>query len=115
MDSDPRRKPRRSRAFDGAGVYFFSELEPNETNPDSADVAVLLQPINPVILIEVGPEGNNGVLYIPDLGQPGYDTSGVLPGIGYNIVSDVPEPASAILVLAGAGLWVLNSSRRKRS
>ena len=115
MDSDPRRRPRRSRAFDGAGVYFFSELEPNETNLDSADVAVLPQPINPVVLIEAGPEGNNGVLYIPISGQPGYDTSGVLPGIGYNIVSDVPEPAAATLLLAGTSLWLLNSFRRKKS
>ena len=101
--------------FDGNGVYFFSDLEPNETNPDKADVPVIPQAINPVVLTEVGPEGNNGVLYIPVSGQPGYDTSGVLPGIGYNIISDVPEPAAATLLLAGTSLWLLNSSRRKKT
>jgi len=101
--------------FDGDGVYFFSDLEPNETNPDKADVPVIPQAINPVVLYEVGPEGDNGALYIPGPGQPGYDLSGILPGIGYNIISDVPEPASATLLLAGAGLWLLKSSRRRKS
>ena len=101
--------------FDGSGVYFFSDLDPNETNPDKADVPVIPQPINPVILTEVGPEANNGVLYIPISGQSGYDVSGILPGIRYNIISDVPEPASATLFLAGASLWLLNRDRRKKS
>jgi len=101
--------------FDGNGVYFFSDLEPDETNPDKADVPVIPQAINPVVLTEVGPEGNNGVLYIPVSGQPGCDTSGVLPGIRYNIISDVPEPGATTLLLSGAILWLLNNSGRKRS
>lgn len=101
--------------FDGNGVYFFSELEPNDTNPDKADVPVIPQPINPVVLTEVGSEGNNGVLYVPGAGQPGYDLSGVLPGIRYDIVSDVPEPASTTVLLAGAGLCLLSAARRKRN
>jgi len=101
--------------FDGNGVYFFSDLEPNETNPDKADVPVIPQPMSPVVLYEVGPEGNNGVLYIPGPGQPGYDISGILPGIRYNIISDVPEPGAATLLLAGTSLWLLNSFRRRKS
>jgi hypothetical protein len=101
--------------FDGNGVYFFSELEPNETNPDMADVPIIPPAINPVVLMEVGSEGNNGVLYIPGPGQPGYDLSGVLPGIRYDIISDIPEPASATLLLAGVGLWLLNAARRNKS
>jgi PEP-CTERM motif len=101
--------------FDGqGGVYFFSD----EDGPpvDNADVPVMPQTINPVILYEIGPEGNNGALYVPAPGQPGYDLSGILPGIQYNIISDVPvpEPASATLLLAGAGLWLLNASRRRK-
>jgi hypothetical protein len=108
--------------FDGqGGVYFFSDLEPGEPNPDKADVPVIPQPMpnpinNPVFITEVGPEGNNGVLYIPQPGQPGFDTSGILPGIQYNIISDaVPEPTAATFLLAGAGLWLFNTARRKRS
>lgn len=102
--------------FDGTGgVYFFSD----EDGPpfDNADVPVMPQPINPVVLNEVGPEGNNGAFYVPLPGQPGFDTSGVFPGIQYNIISDspVPEPASAALLLAGAGLWLLNAARRRKS
>src|SRR5215472_17040115 len=83
--------------FDGrAGVYFFSDLEPGETNPDHADVPVI-PPFNTnnfVVLNEVGPEGTNGAMYVPTAGEPGYDTSGLFPGIKYNIISDalVPEP-----------------------
>jgi hypothetical protein len=99
--------------FDGTGgVYFFSD----EDGPpiDLADVPVIPQTINPVVINEVGPEGNNGAFYTPAPGQPGFDTSGVLPGVAYNIISDVPEPASATLLLAGTGLWLLNVTRRRR-
>ena len=102
--------------FDGqGGVFFFSDLEPGDPNPDKADVPVIPQPINPVIINEVGPEGNNGALYAPLPGQPGYDVSGIFPGIQYNIISDVPEPASGALVLAGTALWLLKGARRKKS
>jgi hypothetical protein len=101
--------------FDGqGGVYFFSDQEPGGT-PDKADVPAIPQPFNPVVINEVGTEANNGAFYTPGPGQPGYDTSGVLPGIQYNIISDVPEPASATLLLAGAGLWLFNAARRRRS
>jgi hypothetical protein len=102
--------------FDGTGgVYFFSDMDGPPF--DKADVPVIPQPINPVVLNEVGPEGNNGAFYTPLPGQPGFDTSGVFPGISYNIISDspVPEPASATLLLAGAGLWLLNAARRRKS
>ena len=97
--------------FDGQGVFFFSDLEPGEINPDHADVPQL-PPFNPnpnvptIFRLEVGPEGNNGFLWAPGPGQPGFDTSGVLPGVAYNIISDaVPEPNSLILIsIAGTGL-----------
>ena len=100
--------------FDGqGGVYFFSDLDGPPF--DLADVPVMPQPINPVFINEVGPEGNNGAFYTPLAGQPGFDTTGLLPNVSYNIISDVPEPASATLLLAGAGLWLLNIARRKNS
>ena len=105
--------------FDGiGGVYFFSDLEPNDPNPDHADVPVMpsINTSNFVFLNEVGPEGNNGALYIPNPGQPGYDLSGLFPGIKYNIISDVPEPNAFALAVTG-GLLFLNRVRRfsKRS
>ena len=102
--------------FDGqGGVYFFSDYEPGEANTDLADVPVMPQPINPVFINEVGPEGNNGALYSPVAGQPGFDTSGILPGLQYNIISDVPEPASVALLLAGPGLWLFRVLHRRKS
>jgi PEP-CTERM motif-containing protein len=99
--------------FDGQGVYFFSDREPGNPNPDRADVSLMPQTFNAVVLAEIGPEGTNGVHYIPGPGMPGFDTSGFLPGIQYNIISDVPEPASVVLLLGGAALLGLNVIRRR--
>jgi hypothetical protein len=100
--------------FDGQGVFFFSELEAGELNPDRADVPQIPTPINPVILTEIGPEGNNGAFYLPAAGMPGSDLSGLLPGLGYNIISDVvPEPSSAVLLLSAAAVLGFNVIRRK--
>jgi hypothetical protein len=102
--------------FDGrGGVYFFSDVEAGEANTDLADVGIPpLAGTNALYFAETGPEGNNGYLYIPAAGQPGYDTSGVLPGVQYNIISDaVPEPGSAVLLLSGGALWGLRFVRRK--
>src|SRR5262249_27401532 len=92
--------------FDGqGGMFFFSELEPGEINPDPADVPILpgTNPLLPVIFLnEIGPEGNNGALYKPLAGQPGFDPTGVFPGLQYNFISDaVPEPSPAALMLCG--------------
>jgi hypothetical protein len=51
---------------------------------------------------EVGPEGDNGALYTPIAGQPGFD-----PGAPtYHFISDgsaaaIPEPASIMILSAG--------------
>jgi len=101
--------------FDGqGGLYFFSDLEPGELNPDPADVPQLPAPINPVVLNEVGPEGNNGAFYLPGPGMPGFDPTGVLPGLQYQFISDVPEPSSMALLITGAGLLALKLVRSKR-
>src|SRR5438093_38270 len=84
--------------FDGNGVFFFSELALNETNPDRADVPIMPNPINPVILNEVGPEGSNAVVYAPGSGMPGFSLWAELPNVQYNIISDIPEPSTTALV-----------------
>jgi hypothetical protein len=101
--------------FDGNGVFFFSELEPGELNPDKADVPQIPNPVGAIIVrSEIGPEGNNGALWTPAAGQPGFDLSGSLPGLSYNIISDmVPEPNSVALFLASAGVLASRHLRRK--
>jgi hypothetical protein len=64
---------------------------------------------NLVPIPEVGPEGNNGAVYTPLPGQPGYDPS--LPT--YTFISDIPEPGTVTLVgLSIAGLLAI--VRRKK-
>jgi hypothetical protein len=66
-----------------------------------------------VNLQEIGPEGNNGAIYTPSPGQPGYDP-GFLPT--YNFVSDgvVPEPGTAMLLALGGPALVAAAQRRRR-
>jgi hypothetical protein len=101
--------------FDGQGVFFFSELEPGELNPDKADVPQIPNPVGSIVFVrtENGPEGNNGLLWTPGPGQPGFDQSGQLSGLSYNIISDVPEPNSVVLFLAAAGVLGWRHLRRK--
>jgi hypothetical protein len=100
--------------FEGLNVFFFSDRGINETGPfDLADVVGIPLPnINlPIVnLYEVGPEvGGNGLLYIPTAVDPGFspDAAAAAATLGWNIVSDVPEPSSlALLALAGVAAWL---------
>jgi hypothetical protein len=67
---------------------------------------------NTVTLTEVGPEGANGITYIPTANQPGFIAGFITT---YNITSDsVPEPATLTL-LAGSSLMVLCRRGRRRT
>jgi hypothetical protein len=93
--------------FNGTNqAFFFSDHETGDAL-DLADVG-LPTPITPnTPMNENGPEGNNGVVYIPVAGGPG---SGIQQ---YNITSDiVPEPSTALL--AGMGGALLLFVRRRR-
>ena len=57
-------------------VQFYSD---NSDGADSlADRGGLPAPLltNVITVPEVGPEGSNGALYLPTLGQPGYNPAG---------------------------------------
>jgi hypothetical protein len=68
-----------------------------------------------VSILEIGPEGNNGALYIPSPTQPGGDAAGFLfpDGLAYNIISDVPEPASLSLAALGGAAWLFFRRQRR--
>ncbi len=103
--------------FDGNGVFFFSDAEAGETNLDKADVFQLPPLVtNPnyitIFRVETGVEGNNGFFWAPGPGQPGFDASGQLPGLAYNIISDaVPEPQAVVLLAAGLWLFVWRKAK----
>ncbi len=93
-------------------VAFYSDNSDPDPAPQLADVgfpAAFLP--NTVQLMEVGPEGNNGVIYTPTPNQPGF-----VPGfaVTYTIISDpVPEPGT-IALLAGGGLGLAAFAWRRR-
>ncbi len=82
-------------------IIFYSDASAADPADSPADSGLPQQLINPVFINEIGPEGNNGALYTPPAGGPGS-----FPGalIQYNIISDVPEPNTVALTIAGAAL-----------
>ena len=71
---------------------------------------------NQLTVDEVGDEGNNGAIYTPTQGQPGF-VAGAAGPVTYDIISDstvVPEPGSLALLATG-GLPLLGFLRRRRA
>jgi hypothetical protein len=90
--------------FEGGGNMYFFSLIDDSGPPDLADVpAFPAISSNNVTVPENGPEGNNSTLYIPSSTQPGGDGSTNFTR-QYTFISDVPEPCSALLACAGAGM-----------
>jgi hypothetical protein len=88
-------------------LIFYSDVEPGGTL-DLADTGLPVAP-NAIPIPEVGPENSNGAVWNPAPGMPGSTSAPVQ----YNIISDVPEPASAALSLCGLSLlFVVNRFRR---
>lgn len=96
-------------------IIFYSDFSATDPADAPADVGLptQLQPLV-VTIPEVGPEGNNGAIYLATPGLPG--STSLLP-IQYNILSDVlpvPEPGTGALLLSGVGLlFGIKRFRRK--
>jgi len=98
-------------------VIFYSDRETGAGgDADLADISGLPAQLlaNRVTIFETGVEGNNGAVYTPLIGQPGSDNNPLGQGPQYQIISDVPEPGSALLASLGGGLLLLLRWRRQR-
>jgi hypothetical protein len=83
-------------------IIFYSDFSTTDPADAPADVGLPTQLFNPITITEMGPEGNNGAVYVANLGLPGSTSAPVQ----YNIISDtpVPEPGTGALLLSGVGL-----------
>lgn len=89
-------------------LIFYSDVSAADPADALADSGLPSAP-NAILIPEIGPEGNNGALWAPPAGAPGSNSAGVQ----YNIISDVPEPGTAALLLSGIGiLFAIRRFRR---
>jgi hypothetical protein len=94
-----------------ASLLFYSDNVPTFDSLGDTPSPPLAFYSNMVTILETGTETNNGAVYTPAAGQPGF-VAGF--GVTYNLISDVPEPSVlTLLATGGAAIGVLTAFRRK--
>jgi hypothetical protein len=99
-------------------IIFYSDFSAVDPADSFADSGLPSSNLSNFVggYTEVGPEGNNGVIYTAIPFNPGSDPTGAFSQIEYDIISDgsVPEPSSVSLVLVGAAaLFGIRRFRQK--
>jgi hypothetical protein len=99
----------------GSLVFYSDNTDGFDSRADTAGPPTANY-TNTITILEVGTEGNNGAIYTPLAGQPGFVAGAAAP-VQYDFVSDgtlVPEPGTWGLMLLGlGGLGVALRSRRR--
>jgi hypothetical protein len=94
-------------------LIFYSDISPGDPSDSFADSGLPSSP-NAVLVDESGPEGNNGAVFAAVNNAPGGGPFG--SEVIYHVVSDAPEPGTAALLLAGAGVGLgVHRFRRRAS
>jgi hypothetical protein len=98
----------------GGTAVFYSDI-PNPGDSDLADTGFPNAFYTNVLTVtEVGPEGNNGFTYTPGANEPGFVPGFTVTYVLRSDVTGIPEPASAGLILAGAGILLARRHMLKR-
>jgi hypothetical protein len=102
----------------GSLVFYSDNVDGFDSLGDTPSPPGSLYPNN-IIILEVGNEFNNGAIYTPLPGQPGFVAGAGAP-VDYILISDgvfplvaVPEPSSLALFGLGAGALALWRRRRR--
>lgn len=100
----------------GSLVFYSDNIDGFDALADTSGPPSTLYS-NSITILEVGSEANNGAIYIPSAGQPGF-VAGASAPVEYIFTSDgvfsVPEPGTWGLMLLGVGaMGAALRSRRK--
>jgi hypothetical protein len=97
----------------GALVFYSDNVDGFDSLADTPSPPGALY-ANNITILEVGPEGQNGAIYTPLAGQPGFVAGAGAPVV-YNLISDVPEPGAWALMLLGVGVAGAALRRRRET